>query len=149
MHLLETISLPTCASPNDDADTWRRANNFPLQDESAMGGVCSTIREWAVRKVRRGSNHFKSVNIKSFSSTNIVADKSGSCSLWHYPKFIQSTGYLIKDIWKLSKFAEFHQIQPGHVQDPFRWLRRTSFKIQRGTTFKIKLPKLLDFPSLL
>lgn len=44
--------------------------------------------------------------------------------------------YLVKNIWELSQFTEFYQVQPSHVQDPFSWLRRTSFQIQRSTAWE-------------
>lgn len=76
------------------------ANNFLPQDQTAMGGGCFIRVQVSCEEGQTLAIHLKTVNIKkSLSSMNIVAgDKLGSCSLRHYPKFIRSTGYLIKDI---------------------------------------------------
>ena len=38
--------------------------------------------------------------------------------------------YLVHNFCKLWKFTQFHKIQPGHIQDPAKRLRRAGFQIQ-------------------
>lgn len=44
--------------------------------------------------------------------------------------FFSSPRYLVHNFCKLWKFTQLYKIQPGHIQDPAKWLGRAGFQIQ-------------------